>query len=123
MRRAMLVRPSWATTLCVLASLLAFDAAVRGADAPVVKIPTDGRGVMALCRLVRFETSNQLSKQAALLIMNRKEPADKEARAQLARLISAGAGLSKRSGAQWLKVYANTLENPIASLPTWERLA
>jgi tetratricopeptide (TPR) repeat protein len=83
----------------------------------------DGKGVSALCRLVRFETSNRLSKQGALLIMNRKELPTKEARDELGRLITSSVGLSKRAGAQWLKAYVQTLADPAASLPLWERLA
>src|SRR6185436_13248854 len=81
----------------------------------------DGQGVSALCRLVRFETSNRLSKHAALLVMNRKELPDKEARLQLGKHISANVSLSKRTGAQWLRAYVQTLSDPAASLPLWEK--
>ena len=83
----------------------------------------DQKGVSALCRLVRFETSNKLSKQAALLVMNLKTPAEKEAQQELGRVISMSVGLSKRAAAQWLRAYVQTLANPAAALAGWERLS
>ena len=82
----------------------------------------EGRGVPALCRLARFETSNLLAKRAALLVMNYAEPEPPEARAQLAKMITATVGLSRRPVAQWLRVFAQTLEHPSATIEPWQRL-
>ena len=83
----------------------------------------DGRGVPALCRLARFETSNVLAKRAALLVMNYAEPEQPDARAQLAKTITATVSTSRRPVAQWLRVFAQTLDNPAVTIDAWQRIA
>ena len=79
------------------------------------------QGLVALCRLARFETDNVLSKQAGLLILGQTEPAEAKERSEVARQILAGIGLSKRTATQWLRTYARTLEKPESTLPDWEK--
>jgi tetratricopeptide (TPR) repeat protein len=78
-------------------------------------------GLAALCRLVRFERSVQLSKQAALAVMDQKRP-DKSAWAERSRIILDETRLSKRSAARWLIAYAEYPSNPEKSLATWKTI-
>lgn len=82
----------------------------------------DWRGAAALCRLVRFEPSDILSKRAALLLMNIGEPQDDAQRADVTEMIRSTVGLSKRAGGQWLRAFVKTLETPEAALPDWETI-
>lgn len=79
-------------------------------------------GLPALCRMVRFETSDNLSKFAALRIMNLPEPPQLVKRKITSQTIIASVGLSKRPAALWLKNFSLTLNDGEASLPEWERL-
>jgi tetratricopeptide (TPR) repeat protein len=83
----------------------------------------DRQGVPALCRLVRFESSNILSKRAALLIMQRADTPDDRAAGQLASSINDQIGPSQRDAARWLETYVRTLKNPEATLDDWQRIA
>lgn len=83
----------------------------------------DNQGVPPLCRLVRFETSNILSKRAALMVMQRVgEPSDQE-KGQLTEAIVQQVGPSQRDAASWLKTYIRTLDAPEATLADWQRIA
>lgn len=82
----------------------------------------DGEGVAALCRLVRFETSNTLSKQAALLIMQQPPDIVAERQTQLSETIESEASLSRRTGATWLRAYVGTLRDPESAVDEWERI-
>jgi tetratricopeptide (TPR) repeat protein len=81
-----------------------------------------GQGTEALCRLVRFETSNVLSKRAALLILQQSPPEQAEGRITLARLIERSVGSSQRPAADWLRAYAEFLADPGASVDRWDEL-
>lgn len=82
----------------------------------------DGAGVSPLCRVARFESSAVLSKRAALLLMASTPPTGEEERKALADSIEQQLGFSKRDGAQWMRVYAETLRDPAGTLPQWEQL-
>lgn len=82
----------------------------------------NGTGAPALARLVRFETSDLLSKRAALLMLQLKQPDDETQRRERAKMIRATVGLSKRQASAWIMAYADTLEDPVASLDAWQRL-
>jgi tetratricopeptide (TPR) repeat protein len=84
---------------------------------------SDGEGVPALCRLARFEENPELSKRAALLVMEQTEPTDNKARQDLAKRIVASIGASKRPAAGWLRTYAATLNDPAATIVRWEAIA
>jgi len=79
-------------------------------------------GIPVLCRLMRFETDRVLSKQAALLVMNHAAPEGGAKRAELGRLIRDVVGSSRRPAAGWLTNYANTLDDPPATLVEWQRI-
>lgn len=80
-----------------------------------------GRGIPALCRVARFETSHLLAKQAAIRVMRYEPEADAEKRT-LIELINVTMGSSQRSAAEWLRVYGRTLIDPIGTLAAWQKL-
>jgi len=82
----------------------------------------DQLGTSALCRLVRFEMSLRLSKEAAIRVMKQPQPAEASAREQRAKAIRTAMGLSRRSAAQWLRTYAQTLRSPESAVAQWDRL-
>jgi tetratricopeptide (TPR) repeat protein len=81
----------------------------------------DRQGWPALCRLVRFETEEILSKRAALAMITQTPPAAEEA-AEVATLVQSGVAQSKRRGAEWLRRYAQWLGDPVAVSEPWSRL-
>jgi tetratricopeptide (TPR) repeat protein len=85
----------------------------------LAKLP-ERQGLPALCRLARFETIDYLSKYAALKVMEQPEIAEPVAREQVARSIGEIVGNSKRPAAGWLRIFAKTLTDPVASLPEWD---
>ena len=87
----------------------------------LAKLP-ENQGIKAVCRIVRFETSNVLSKRAALLTMQRKTDPGTGAVAAVSDAIMGTLGTSKREAANWLRVYVSTLKDPTGTLPEWERI-
>ncbi len=79
-------------------------------------------GGPALVRLAKYERSRQLSKHAALLLMNREAPENEEARLRLAGQLRQGAGGSRRTAARWVRALADTLESPAEALDVWGKL-
>jgi tetratricopeptide (TPR) repeat protein len=87
----------------------------------LLKNLVDQQGLPALCRLARFETSEELSKYAALKVMDLlPELKDDNARTETAKKIAAGAGSGKRTASAWLRTFAKTLPDLAASIPEWE---
>ncbi len=82
----------------------------------------DDQGLEWLCRLVRFEKSPVLSKQAALAIMERK-PADEAAWDHRAEVIHRELSRARRPAAQWLDAYLKMHEDPAAGIDRWAELA
>jgi tetratricopeptide (TPR) repeat protein len=82
----------------------------------------DRQGLTALCRLVRFEPDNLLSKHAAILILLQPETSDLATGKNLAKLITSTIGMSKRTAADWLRTYARTLQDAPSSLAEWDEL-
>ncbi len=83
-------------------------------------LPDDG-GLKWLCRLVRFEKSPQLSKQAALAIMEH-EPADESAWSHRAETIHTELKRTRRPAAQWLDVYLEAHADPAGALKKWSAM-
>jgi tetratricopeptide (TPR) repeat protein len=79
----------------------------------------NGLGASPLIRLARFETIEPLAKYAALKILEMPPPADKAQQAELTKTIEAIIGNSRRPAASWLRLYAQTLADPAASLAAW----
>lgn len=84
-------------------------------------LPSD-EGAAAICRLVRYETSNHLAKQGALLVMNRPLPKEASDRQRQAERIRAALGASRRDAAVWLFTFAQTLEDEAGSVDRWAEL-
>jgi tetratricopeptide (TPR) repeat protein len=81
-------------------------------------------GLEALCRLVRFEMSTVLAKEAALAIMTRPQFAEAAQRDALHQAIEQQIGPSKRDVAKWVYDFEKTLDDPAAMASVWhERIA
>ncbi|HWA98822.1 MAG TPA: hypothetical protein VG713_10040 [Pirellulales bacterium] len=83
---------------------------------------SDGKGLPALCRVLRFDRSQQVSKQAALKLINRKSSAGEDWSKTKALLIE-GLARSPRPAAEWLRVWIATRDTPKSSAEAWSRLA
>ena len=79
-----------------------------------------GSGMMALCRLVRFEKSIALSKQAALSAIFLPDPAE-AVWPKRAKQITETLEGSPRSGAKWLRTLVKSHDEPEAALAEWEQ--
>jgi len=80
------------------------------------------QGLAALARLVRFETSLRLSREAALAIMRGPMSEDVAVRRGEASTIREVLGQNARQAADWLRVYADDLEKGEYSAAAWSRL-
>ncbi len=80
------------------------------------------QGVAALSRLVRFETSLRLSRDAALAIMRGAPPSDRAARLAEADTIVGVLGANPRQASQWLRVYADELREGRYLATAWDTL-
>ncbi len=83
----------------------------------------DGIALEPFCRLVRFETSDLLSKRAALLALDYPLPSKPEETEPWSSRIRRVIGTSPRAGAEWLRLYAQYLEDPGSTLDQWVILA
>lgn len=75
-----------------------------------------------LCRLVRYEASERLSKRAALLMLGLELPPAESERKQFASDLLALAGKSKRTAADWLRGYAELLVDAPGCRQHWAQL-
>jgi tetratricopeptide (TPR) repeat protein len=80
------------------------------------------QGVVALCRMVRYESTEPLSKYAALLILQTAGPTELATRQQQASDLREAVRQSARTAAEWIRVHATTLLDVEASLVTWDRV-
>lgn len=80
------------------------------------------QGLAALARLVRFETSLRLSREAALAIMRVPMSEDAAVRRAEAVTIAEVLGQNSRQAADWLRVYAEDLEKGEYAADAWSRL-
>lgn len=86
-----------------------------------LKILDERQGLPALCRLARFEPSEELSKYAALKVLELlPEIKDEKVREDVGKKVVAGAGSGKRTATAWLRTFAKTLPDVSASIPEWE---
>jgi tetratricopeptide (TPR) repeat protein len=82
----------------------------------------DAQGLTALCRLVRFEIDHQMAKYGALQVLQHDEPQDSAERRQRATLIREAIALSRSPAVQWLRAYADWLEDPDKADPVWSEI-
>lgn len=78
-------------------------------------------GLDALCRLVRFEMSTVLAKEAALSVMTRPQFAEPQHRAALRTAIADQIGPSHRDAALWIVQFEKTLEKPVDQADGWQQ--
>jgi hypothetical protein len=85
----------------------------------LAKLPQNG-GVVALCRIVRFDRSPLISRTAALAIIRPKDPTSRPALDATA--VDQQLGASSRPSAVWLRQYLAQQRDPAASIATWKSL-
>ncbi len=78
-------------------------------------------GLEPICRLVRFEKSAWLSKEAALALMGNRDLDDAGWPARKQQILS-GLSLSARPAAFWLRAYVHAHDDPQAAVAEWEKL-
>ncbi|MBC8351550.1 MAG: hypothetical protein H8E66_06155 [Planctomycetes bacterium] len=82
----------------------------------------NSQGVVALCRIMRFESDVVLSKQAALQLMWHDASVDLEDRKVIALRIQEAVGNSRRPASRWLRTYAESLVSSEPTLDEWEQI-
>lgn len=80
------------------------------------------KGLGVLCRLVRFERSTVLSKEAAAAVILQPWPDDEAAAQRRTEIIRRGIGQSARPAAAWLAAYVAAHEKPAAQIERWQKL-
>jgi tetratricopeptide (TPR) repeat protein len=78
-------------------------------------------GIAALCRLVRYEKSALLSKQAAIEVLAAVKPGA-EPDKKLVETLRKSLGKSRRAGAEWLLTFARFAEEPAVAAAPWSKL-
>lgn len=87
----------------------------------LAKLP-ENQGLTALCRLVRYEANEPLSKRAALLVMQHELSAEPPQAEKVAGQLKQVIGTSRRTAAKWILAYTQTLQEPETVLATWDKL-
>lgn len=87
----------------------------------VAQIPNRA-GLAALCRFVRFESNQRISREAALLVMQQEEDASESDRNQAANTILSILGANQRSPSVWLRAYADDLRRGVYDAERWQQL-
>ena len=85
-------------------------------------LPLD-QGLEWLCRLVRFEKSHVVAKQAALAIIAQDVPADDAAWSRRSAVITKAMERSRRPVAKWLLNYVRAHDDPAGALVAWNAIA
>ncbi len=80
----------------------------------------DDKGVPALCRLLRFDRSHQVSKLAALKLID-SSPTDEDRWTARRTLVLEGLGRSPRPAAEWLRQWIATHDDIAAAAAAWSR--
>ena len=75
-----------------------------------------------LCRLARFEQSQLVAKEAALIAMKLDPPADEEGWRSRAKTIHKILDRSNRPAARWLRTFVKARDNPEEALVEWKKL-
>jgi hypothetical protein len=86
----------------------------------LAKLPQNG-GVIALCRIVRFDRSPIVSRTAALAIIRPKESSSSRPPLD-ATTVEQQLGASTRPSAIWLRQYLAQQHDPAASIAAWKLL-
>jgi tetratricopeptide (TPR) repeat protein len=83
---------------------------------------SDAQATGALCRIVRFDDSNLLSKRAALAILRQVVDHQPATRQRVHETILGEIGPSQRGAAEWLRTYVQLHEDLEALLDAWEEV-
>lgn len=83
---------------------------------------SDRKGLPALARLTRFETSIRLSREAALAILEQPMSGDEASRVRNSETLLNVLGDNQRDSSQWLRVYAEDLSSGDYSVDQWSEL-
>lgn len=81
----------------------------------------DLKPLAALCRVIRFERSQALSKRAAVRLIDRKSAAGEDWSAR-EKALQTGLGTSPRPGAEWVRAYLLTKSDPAKAIDTLRTL-
>jgi len=94
----------------------------RGQVARLEKLAAleDGQGIAALCRVIRFEPSIVLAKQAALILAKRY-PSKQVAMDRLAKLLRENLQGSRRLPSRWMLSYAKFHDAPDDAWREWDQ--
>lgn len=84
-------------------------------------LPGDA-GLEWLCRLVRFEKSSVLSKQAALAIMSRDASLDEQGWARRGKIVARLLDRGRRPAVKWIVTDLQSHADPAGALETWSAL-
>jgi tetratricopeptide (TPR) repeat protein len=85
----------------------------------LASLPVD-EAIPVLCRIARLETEDRVAKQAATSLIRAKyfsEPAAR--RKQLSVALKNETGYGKRKGILWLRIFADSLQDPQANVERW----
>jgi tetratricopeptide (TPR) repeat protein len=93
----------------------------RVARMHVLAALSDGRGIAALCRLVRFEQSPLLSRLAAVELL-RSQMTEGPPTPAVVRTLRSILDGSKRPSAVWLLTWTRMADDPAVALTEWDRL-
>jgi tetratricopeptide (TPR) repeat protein len=80
-----------------------------------------GLGLPWLCRMVRFERSTVLAKQAALAIIDQQN-LDEAALAERAKVVHQALDKARRPAARWVTTWLDTQNDPASGLKSWTEL-
>ena len=81
----------------------------------------ENQGVPILCRLVRFEKSDVLAKQAAVALFSNRGP-EKRPDEKLAALVRENIADSRRKPADWLRTWLLLSDKPEEAIAAWDKL-
>lgn len=79
----------------------------------------NGEGLSALCRICRYDSSDEVSLQAARYVL-RPDTLTPELPPQASELIAAEIGDSPRPGGEWLRLFARQLRDGTSAIPDWK---
>lgn len=82
----------------------------------------DDDGLAVLCRMVRFEKSLILSKEAAAAVLTGPTPDEPRARQRREQIVRRIVGRASRPAVVWLQTYLTGLDDPAAALAPWQDL-
>jgi hypothetical protein len=121
MRIDWIVESDPAEVKSLMSSYAASNVVTRGELIKRLAALADDRGLPVLCRIVQFERSALLSKQAAVAVLDQKP--DAGAWPQREQAIRQVIGHRTRPSAEWLRTYLASHADPVAAVDGRRRLA